>query len=36
MTKWRRDKRLVVGDVRQRRQRQKPKYYNEAVLPELV
>ena len=27
---------MIVGDVRQRRQRQKPRYYNEAVVQELV
>jgi len=26
----------MVGDVRQRRQRQKPRYYNEVVVQELV
>lgn len=33
---WRRGKRVIVGDVRQRRQRQKPRYYNEAIVQELV
>ena len=33
---WLRGKRVIVGDVRQRRQRQKPRYYNEAVVQELV
>ena len=33
---WLRGKRVIVGDVRQRRQRQKPKYYNEAIVQELV
>ena len=32
---WPRGKR-VMGDVRKRRQRQKPRYYNEAVVQELV
>jgi hypothetical protein len=33
---WLRGKRVAVGDVRERQQRQKPKYYNEAVVQELV
>jgi len=33
---WLGGKRVIVGDVRQRRQRQKPRYYNEAVVQELV
>ena len=33
---WLGDKRVIVGDARQRRQRQKPRHYNEAVLFELV
>jgi hypothetical protein len=33
---WLRDKRVIVGDARQRRQRQKPRYYNEAIVQELV
>jgi hypothetical protein len=33
---WLRGKRVIVGDVRERQQRQKPRHYNEAVLPELV
>lgn len=33
---WLRGKRVIVGDVRQRRQRQKPRYYNEAIVQELV
>lgn len=32
---WRRDKRVVVGEVRKRQQRQKPRYYDEAVVQEL-
>ena len=27
---------MIVGDVRERQQRQKPRYYNEAVVQELV
>ena len=27
---WLRGKRVIVGDVRKRQQRQKPRYYNEA------
>lgn len=30
------DKRVIVGDARQRRQRQKPRHYNEAVVQELI
>jgi hypothetical protein len=33
---WLRGKRVIVGDVHQRRQRQKPRYYNEAIVQELV
>jgi hypothetical protein len=33
---WLRGKRVIVGDVRQRRQRQKPRHYNEAVVQELI
>lgn len=32
---WLRGKRVIVGDVGQRRQRQKPRHYNEAVVQEL-
>lgn len=33
---WLGGKRVIVGDVHQRRQRQKRRYYNEAVVQELV
>jgi hypothetical protein len=33
---WLGGKRVIVGDVHQRRQRQKPRYYNEAIVQELV
>ena len=33
---WLREQRVIVGDVSQRQQRRKPRYYNEAVVPELV
>ena len=33
---WLRGKRVIVGDARKRRQRQKPRYYNEAIVQELV
>ena len=33
---WLGEKRVLVGDVRQRRQRQKPRHYNEAVVQELI
>jgi hypothetical protein len=33
---WLGGKRVIVGDVHQRRQRQKPRHYNEAVVQELV
>lgn len=33
---WLDGKRVIVGDVHQRRQRQKPRYYNEAVVQELI
>lgn len=33
---WRRGKRVVVGEVRNREQRQKPRYYDEAVVRELI
>ena len=29
-------KRMIVGDVRRRQQRQKPRYYNEAVGEQLI
>jgi hypothetical protein len=29
-------KRVIVGDVRRRQQRQKPRYYNEAVGEQLI
>ena len=32
---WLRGKRVIVGDVHQRRQRQKRRYYNQAVVQEL-
>jgi len=32
---WLRRK-VIVGDVRERQQRQKPRYYNEAVAQEIV
>lgn len=33
---WLGGKRVIVGDVGQRQQRQKPRYYNEAVVQQLV
>jgi hypothetical protein len=33
---WLHGKRVIVGDVRQRRQRRKPWCYNEAIVQELV
>ena len=33
---WRGGKGVVVGELRQRQQRQKPRYYDEAVVPELI
>ncbi|HKR15336.1 MAG TPA: hypothetical protein VJT15_24940, partial [Pyrinomonadaceae bacterium] len=33
---WLRGKRVVVGDVRQRQQRQKPRCYDEPVVRELI
>jgi hypothetical protein len=32
---WLRGRRVIVGDMRERQQRQKPRYYNEAVVQEL-
>jgi hypothetical protein len=33
---WLRGRRVIVGDMRERQQRQKPSYYNEAVVQELI
>jgi hypothetical protein len=33
---WLGGKRVIVGDVHQRRQRQKPRYYNDEVVRELI
>jgi hypothetical protein len=33
---WLGGKRVIVGDVRRRQQRQKPRYYNEAVGEQLI
>ena len=33
---WLGGKRVIVGDVRERQQRQKPRYYNEVVARELI
>jgi hypothetical protein len=33
---WLRGKTVIVGDVRKRQQRQKPRYYNEAIVQELI
>ncbi|HJT67632.1 MAG TPA: DDE-type integrase/transposase/recombinase [Pyrinomonadaceae bacterium] len=33
---WLRGKRVIVGDMRERQQRQKPRYYNDEVVRELI